>query len=183
MLGVSRSGYHKWRNQVADKIAQEQRDCLLIRQMWEASGKTYGSPRIYHELRAQGINISKKRFAKLMKQLGISGAGKQHRRWRTTVASAKHPVAERLFKTETNQAQGLAANQIWAGDITYIRLTNNRCCYLSVLLNIATRKITGYSIQGSLHATLTVDTLEMAIAQQRPEKGLIIHTNRGTKYT
>ena len=118
MLGVSRSGYHKWCGQVADKRAQEKRDCLLIRPVWEASGRTYGSPRIYHELRAQGINISKKRVAKLMKQLGIAGAGKQPRRWRTTVASAAHPVAERLFKTETNQAQGLAPNQIWAGDIT-----------------------------------------------------------------
>ena len=183
VLGVSRSGYHKWHSQMVDKQAQEQRDCLLIKQVWEASGKTYGSPRIYHELRAQGINISKKRVAKLMKKLGIAGAGKKRRRWRTTVATAAHPVVERLFKTETNQAHGLAANQIWAGDISYIRLTNNRCCYLSVLLDIATPKITGYSIQSSLHATLTLDTLEMAIAQERPPQGLIIHTDRGTKYT
>ena len=100
-----------------------------------------------------------------------------------TVSTVAHPVAERLFKTETSQAHGLAPNQVWAGDISYIRLTNNRYCYLSVLLDIATRKITGYSIQGSLHATLTLDTLEMVIAQERPQRGLIIHTDRGTKYT
>ena len=183
LLGVSRSGYHKWRSQVADRRAQEHQQCVLIKQVWEASGKTYGAPRIYHELRAQGLQISQKRVAKLMKKLGIAGAGKKRRRLQTTQSTASHPVAERLFKTETNHAQALAPNQVWAGDITYIRLTNNRHCYLSVLLDIATRKITGYSIQSSLHATLTLDTLEMAIKQENPQQGLIIHTDRGTQYT
>ena len=183
LLGVSRSGYHKWRSQVADRRAQEHQQCVLIKQVWEASGKTYGAPRIYHELRAQGLQISQKRVAKLMKKLGIAGAGKKRRRLQTTQSTASHPVAERLFKTETNQAHALAPNQVWAGDITYIRLTNNRYCYLSVLLDIATRKITGYSIQSSLHATLTRDTLEMAIKQENPQQGLIIHTDRGTQYT
>ena len=183
LLSVSRSGYYKWHSQVADKSAQEHRECRLIKQVWEASGKTYGSPRIYHELRAQGIKISQKRVAMLMKKLGIAGAGKNRRKRQTTVSTAAHPVAERLFKTETNQAYDLAPNQIWTGDITYIPLANNKCCYLSVLLDIATRKITGYSIQSSLHASLTLDTLEMAIAQERPEPGLIIHTDRGTQYT
>ena len=118
-----------------------------------------------------------------MKKLGIAGAGKKRRRQQTTVSSATHPVAERLFKTEMNQAHGLAPKQIWAGDITYIRLVNNQYCYLSVLLDVATRKITDYSIKSSLYATLTLDTLEMSIAQRRPQKGLIIHTNRGTQYS
>ncbi len=160
---MSRSGYYKWRSQVADKVAQERRECLLIRQVWEASGKAFGSPRIYQELRAQGIKISRKRVAKLMKKLSIAGAGRKPRKWKTTTSTAARPVAERLFKTETSQAHGLKSNQVWAGDITYIRLSNNKYCYLSVLLDIATRKITGYSIQSSLHANLTLDTLEMAI--------------------
>ena len=180
LLGVSRSGYYKWRSQVADKVAQVHRECLLIRQVWEASGKIYGSPRIYQQLRAQGIKISKKRVAKLMKKLGIAGAGKKPRQWKTTVSTEANPAAKRLFKTETNQAHDLKPNQVWAGDITYIRLANNQCCYLSVLLDIATRKIIGYSIQSSLHASLTLDTLEMAIAQERPEPGLIIHDSFGT---
>ncbi len=183
LLGVSRSGYYKWRNRAAGRSAQEHRECLLIRQVWEASGKTYGSPRIYHELCVQGIKISQKRVAKLMKKLGIAGAGKKRRKPQTTVSTAAHPVAERLFKTEASRAYDLAPNQIWAGDITYVRLIDNKCCYLSILLDIATRKITGYSIQSSLHATLTLDTLEMAIAQERPQPGLIIHTDRGTQYT
>ena len=97
LFGVSRSGYYKWRSQVADKRAQERQECRLIKQVWEASSRTYGSPRIDHELRAQGIQISQKRVAKLMKQLGIAGAGKKPRKWRTTVASATHPVAKRLL--------------------------------------------------------------------------------------
>ncbi len=132
--------------------------------------------RIYQEL--QGIKISHKRVAN-----ETAYCCKKRRKWKTTVSTTAHPVAERLFKTETSQAHDLKPNQVWAGDITYIRLANNTCCYLSVLLDIATRKITGYSIQSSLHASLTLDTLEMAIAQERPGLGLIIHTDRGTQYT
>jgi len=183
MLAVSRSGYHKWRSQSTDKRAQENWDCLQIRRVWEDSGKTYGSPRIYHELRVQGIKISEKRVAKLMKKLGIAGAGRKCRKRQTTDAGQMQPVAKRLFKTETNQAQRLAPNQIWAGDITYIRLANNGYCYLSVLLDITTRKVTGYSIKSSLHASITLDTLNMAIAQEKPKQGLIIHTDRGTQYS
>ena len=154
LLSVSRSDYYKWRSQVADNITREHRECLLIKQAWEASGKTYGSPRIYHELRAQGIKISQKRIAMLMKKLGIAGAGKKCRKRQTTVSTAAHPVAERLFKTETSQAYDLAPNQIWAGDITYTRLTNNKCCFLSVLPDIAALEITGYSIQSSLYGAV-----------------------------
>ena len=82
---------------------------------------------------AQGINISKKRAVKLMKKLGIAGAGKKRRRQQATVSSATHPVAERLFKMEMNQAHGLALKQIWVVDITYIRLVNNQYCYLGLL--------------------------------------------------
>ena len=137
LLSVSRGGYHKWRGQVADKVAQEHRKCLLIRQVWEASGKTYGSPRIYHELRAQGIKISQKRVAKLMKKLGITGAGKKRRKWQTTVSTAAHPVAERLFKTETSQAHNLAPNQIWTGDMgllkKYRHQTNLTACAIEFM--------------------------------------------------
>ena len=112
LFRLSHSGYYRWRSQVADKRAQEQQECLLIKQVWEASEQTYGSLRIYHELRAQGIKISQRCVAKLMKQLDIAGAGKKPRRWRTTISTPAHPVAKRLFETETDQAQGLAPNQI-----------------------------------------------------------------------
>ena len=183
MLAVSCSGYYKWRSQKADKVAQERRECMQIRGVWEDSGKTYGSPRIYHELQEQRIQISEKRVAKLMKKLGITGAGKKRRSRQASDAEPVQPVAERLFKTETDQAQRLVPNQVWAGDITYIRLANNAYCYLSVFLNITTRKITGYSVKSSLHASIALDALNMAIAQERPKQGLIIHTDRGTQYS
>ena len=53
MLAVSRSGYYKWRSQKADKRAQAHRECMRIRDVWEDSGKTYGSPRIYVVVRCR----------------------------------------------------------------------------------------------------------------------------------
>ena len=44
-LSVSRSGYHKWRKRLSGKVAEEHWHCLLIKQIWEASAKTYGSLR------------------------------------------------------------------------------------------------------------------------------------------
>ena len=63
LLEVSRSGYYKWRNKMPAKTQLEEQHCVEITKAWEASGKTYGSPRIYRELRSKGITISEKKVA------------------------------------------------------------------------------------------------------------------------
>lgn len=97
---------------------------------------------------------------------------------RTTNSNHKRPTAPnrlaRNFKTS-------APNQVWVGDITYIR-TKQGWLYLSVLLDLFSRRIVGWSMSRSLERKLCLDALEMAVRRRRPEPGLIHHSDRGCQY-
>ena len=181
VLRVSRSGYYKWKKQVVHKTRLMQSYHREIKRVWQESDGTYGSPRVYQALRAKGILIGERKVAKVMKELGISGAGKKAFRCRTTDSKHQYQAAERLLNTTQTPVANLAANQIWVGDITYIRLSRG-FCYLAVFMDLATRKIVGYSIRDSLNATIVLEALNTAIAKERPAAGLIIHTDRGSQY-
>ena len=116
-----------------------------------------------------------------MKKQGISGAGKKSYTYRTTDSAHTHEVATRPFKTEMDQVHTLSANQVWASDITYIRLRQG-FCFLCVYMDIALRKIVGYSVRDTLQAEGVIDALKMAIGKEHPPAGLIVHTNRGVQY-
>ena len=66
-FGVSRSGYYAWRAQGGLNQAAR-KDALLteqIRPVFDQSGQTYGSPRVYAELKTQGMVCSRHRVARL----------------------------------------------------------------------------------------------------------------------
>jgi transposase InsO family protein len=66
-------------------------------------------------------------------------------------------------------------------DITYIRITS--CfVYLAVLLDLFSRKAIGYAVSQSLHASLTLEALEMALSQRDPPQGCIHHSDQGVQY-
>ena len=72
-------------------------------------------------------------------------------------------------------------NQVWAGDITYIRI-NNGFVFLAVLLDLYSRKIIGWAISKKIDGKLTLDALTMAIQRRTPPKGVIHHSDRGVQY-
>jgi transposase InsO family protein len=116
VLGVSTSGFYAWQKR---SPSQQQGDNQpLIRQIcaiWQHRHQTYGSPRIHAELQAQGIAISRKRVARLMRQAGIGAKTTPRKRPRTTVAHPAHPVfANRLGR----DFQAASPNEKWLGDIT-----------------------------------------------------------------
>src|SRR5690625_19571 len=116
-LGVSRSGYYRWRDRGPSKRALANKEFTQqIRQIWEASGKTYGSPRIHATLLADGEQLSRPRVARLMKKAGI--ASQIRPKWVTTTDSGHGlPVASNLLDRNF-EAQQLA--QAWVSDITYL---------------------------------------------------------------
>jgi transposase InsO family protein len=72
-------------------------------------------------------------------------------------------------------------NQVWAGDITYIRIENG-FVYLAILLDLYSRKIIGWSISKRIDGELTLNALKMAISTRKPPSGVIHHTDRGVQY-
>lgn len=72
-------------------------------------------------------------------------------------------------------------NQVWASDITYIRI-NNGFVYLAVVLDLFSRKVIGWAISKKIDRNLTLNALRMAIARREPPRGVIHHSDRGVQY-
>ncbi len=72
----------------------------------------------------------------------------------------------------------------WAGDITYVP-TGEGWLYLATVIDLASRRLIGYSMSTSVDTELVADALKMAVAT----RGLvtmdetIFHSDRGTQYT
>lgn len=74
-----------------------------------------------------------------------------------------------------------APNQVWLADLTYIR-TGEGWLFLAALIEMHTRKVVGWSMRQTLHASIALEALDMAIRRQRPAPGLIQHSDRGIQY-
>ena len=103
----------------------------------------YGWPRIWRQLRAQGIRVGKQRVQRLMQQNGIRARGK--RRFRITTTDSRHglPIVPNLLDRNFTVA---TPNQVWVGDITYIP-TDEGWLFLAVVLDLFSRRIVGWSLR------------------------------------
>ena len=177
-LQVSPSGFYAWCRRSLSLRAKE--DAALkvdIRAAHVASDKTYGSPRILEDLKANGKNVGRKRVARLMREEGIEGQRK--RRFRVTTDSRHtHPVAENLLKRNFTAS---APNKVWVTDITHI-WTRAGWMYLAAILDLFSRRVVGWSLDSHIDQGLTLDALSMALRTRRPEPGLLHHSDRGVQY-
>jgi putative transposase len=177
-LQVAKSGYYAWcKRQPSVRQREEETITGRIREHFEASRQTYGSPRILRELRAEGIVCGKHRVARLMRGAGLRAL--QPRRFMVTTDS-KHvlPVADNRLNQDFTASR---VDERWAADITYV-WTGEGWLYLAVVLDLFSRRIVGWSMQASLHKQLVIDALTMALRLRRPDPGLLHHSDRGSQY-
>jgi len=138
----------------------------------------YGSPRMHAALRAQGHRCSRGRVERLMRHHRIRAlAG---RRYRPCTTDSRHylPVAPNLL---AQRFEAPAPNRIWLADITTIA-TGEGWLYLAAILDLATRKIVGWAMRDHMRTELTLSALMMAVQRQRPGRGLIHHSDRGSQF-
>jgi putative transposase len=179
VLGVSPSGYYAWRGRLDGARAAANRVLLAdIRRLHAQHRGRYGSPRIHAALRAEGSAASRGRVERLMRRHGIRGIAARRFRPVTTDSSHSLPVAPDLLGQEFH-APG--PNQVWLSDITYIP-TGEGWLYLAAVLDLATRKVVGWAMREHLRAELACAALLMAAQRQRPAKGLVAHSDRGSQY-
>jgi len=177
-VGVSRSAYYAWTHGTPSQRAlANERILVEIRAIHAEHKERYGSPRIRTELHGRGIRVGKHRVARLMRENGIRA--RLRRRFRRTTDS-RHglPVAPNLLERRFTTT---APDQAWVGDITYI-WTAEGWSYLSVLLDLYSRRVVGWALRKSLNRELAVSTLRRALARRRPPPGLVHHTDRGCQY-
>lgn len=179
-FGVSRSGFYAFRP-ARSQHSRTRRDFLKkeIKRLFEASKGTYGSPRIFHDLASTGVPCSENTVAEIMRKMGLCADLKKKFKVMTTDSNHNGPIAPRLFKTEEFNVK--RPNEIWAGDITYIR-HGNKFMYLSVVLDLFTRKVVGWSITETLHAQGVIDALKMAFDREGNTAGIVFHSDRGVQF-
>jgi len=182
VLGVSPSGYHARKARDVDTERPRRRisnDALLvhIKAVHAESKGEYGWPRVWKKLLAQGIRVSKDRVQRLMKLHGIKA--KTKRRFKATTDSNHNlPVAPNLLQRDFSPAR---PDQAWSTDITYL-WTDEGWLYLTVILDLFSRQVVGWSMQPHMRTELVSDALRMAWFRRRPEAGLIVHSDRGSQY-
>jgi transposase InsO family protein len=180
VLDVSPSGYYasRKRSPSARAIADE-RLLLNIRIAHAKSDGSYGAPRVQRELQDDGVSVGTKRVARLMRQDGLQGRAPRGWRPATTDSAHAHPIAPNLLARQFD-VHGVALNQVWVSDITYVP-TRAGWVYLATVLDLASRRVVGWAMRDTLDAELAIGALHMALSARRPAPGLIHHSDRGSQ--
>ena len=178
VLKVHRSGFYAWLKQpVSRRDKEDQRLSGLVKQSWLESGCVYGSPRIHADLRELGERCSKHRVARLMRHAGIKAQiGYKYRRYQKGLPrmTTDNRLKQIFYASRSDHC--------WVTDITYIR-TREGWLYLSVVVDLFSRQVVGWSMSSSLKAEIVLDTLLMAIWRRRPKQEVILHSDQGIQYT
>lgn len=180
VLKVSRSGFYGWLNDDPSERSLQNRELTgRIRSIHEHSRKSYGSPRITAELKAQGISVSRPRVARLMKASGIrSCIGKRYRVCTTDSNHGFHIAPNLLERNFTAESIGKA----WVSDITYVR-TAQGWSYLTTIIDLADRMVIGWALGSSMKAThSSVAAWNMAVTHRPLTGDLTFHSDRGVQY-
>ena len=178
VLEVSRSGYYaRCRRPEPTRVREDRRLKQEILAVHAATGRRYGTPRIERQLRRQGVATSRKRVARLRRELGLKAKGR-HRFRVTTDSQHTYPIADNRLRRRFH-ARG--PNEVWVGDITY--LAHGRgWLYLALLMDVFSRRIVGWSLSDRIDERLTMTALRRAVDARCPPPGLIHHTDRGAQY-
>jgi len=180
VLKVSRSGFYAYQSKgLSQREARDEELMPLIREIFWEHKRRYGARRVAQELAAQGERCGVARVAKLLEKQGLKAIQPKSYRPRTT--NSRHCLGY-----SPNLLIGRDAptkiDEVWVGDITYIALRGGRFGYLSVLMDLYSRRIVGWEYQESMTADLVLASLQKAIRQRQPGAHLIHHSDRGGQY-
>ena len=145
----------------------------------------YGYRFIHQELLECGYSIGKDRVLKYMQFMGIQAIYPRKKRL-TSIGNPEHKIYEYLLKPywtkigKTKQVYVPTPNEVWSGDITYIR-TNGGFMYLAAVIDWHSKAILSYKISNSMDATLATDVLQEALAKYPKPK--IFNSDQGSQYT
>jgi transposase InsO family protein len=174
MTGLSRAGFYRSRTpRQASSVEMEIRDEM---QKVAVESPAYGYRRITVELQNRGFAINHKRVLRMMREDNLLCV---RRRKFVVTTDSRHSLP-----IYPNLAAGIvptAVNQLWVADITYIRL-RVEFVYLAVILDAFSRRVIGWALGRTLEAGLAITALTMALAERKPQPGLVHHSDRGVQY-
>ena len=177
-LGVSRTGYCQWRKRVpSDRSMANTALDAQVAAIHAQSRKSYGRPRIVRGLREQGVQVGHERVRRSLSRQRLRPVYKRPYRV-TTDSNHRKPIAPNALE---RRFDGWQINQAWVGDITYLA-TAEGWLYLAAIMDLASRRIVGWSMSDRIKADLACQALKSAYWRRKPAPGLVMHTDRGSQY-
>ncbi|MBO9195921.1 IS3 family transposase [Rhizobium sp. 16-449-1b] len=152
---------------------------IEIRRVFDENFRVYGVRKVWRQLQREGFDIARCTVSRLMKAMCLQGIirGKPIK---TTFPdkSAPNPLdrVNRQFKAP-------APNRLWVSDFTYVA-TWQGFVYVAFVIDAFARRIVGWRVSRTAHATFVLDALEQALHDRRPVPGggLVHHSDRGVQY-
>jgi transposase InsO family protein len=179
VLQVSTSGFYASQGRPESSHSQQdQRLRVLVRVSFAESRTFYGSPRVHRDLIEQGIQVSRKRIARLMQEDRL--VARARKRFKvTTMSDHDQPIAANLLD---RQFEAEAPNQRWVGDTTELVIGGSAKLYLAVILDLFSRFVVGWAVSAVNDRYVTIKALENALKRRCPGTGLMHHSDRGSTY-
>jgi putative transposase len=178
-LRVHVSGFYAWLKEPLSQRAQDDaRQTELIRQAWSDSGKVYGYRKLADDLRDQGEQVCENRVARLASLAGILaevGYKRRPGRYGGKPAVVASNTLDRQFEIN-------APDRVWVTDITYIK-THEGWLYLSVVIDLFSRRVIGWSAQSRMTTDLALQALFAAVWRRKPKTKVMIHSDQGSQFT
>ena len=164
---------------------------MLLKQAWDDSGEVYGYRKLHDDLCDMGEDISPNRAWRLARLAGIR-AQIGYKKKPGSYGGSPAVVADNALNREFDvPSRGLQANhcratdapdQFWVTDITYIR-THEGFLYLAVVIDLFSRRVIGWSMQGRAYTDLPLQALLMAVWRRKPKTKVYVHSDQGSQFT
>lgn len=178
VLGVSSSGYYAWLiRPESNRAAADRRLTAQIRLLHKASRQTYGSPRIYKDMKACGERVGENRVARLMRKNAIQSKMAKKFVITTDSRNTVAPAPDRLKRNFT----ATLPNQAWVSDTTFIA-TRQGWLFLAIVLDLYSRQVIGWSMGESNNSVLVQEALLMALGRRSRSLSTIVHSDQGSTY-
>ena len=179
VLQVSTSGFYASLGRSESTHTQQDRRLrILVQASFEGSRTYYGSPRVHRDLLEDGIRVSPKRIARLMREEGL--IARRRKRFKvTTMSDHNQPIAANLLD---RQFEAEAPNQRWVSDTTEMVIGSSAKLYLAAVLDLFSRFIVGWAVSAVNDRHVTIKALDMALKRRCPDAGLLHHSDQGSTY-
>ena len=174
-LGYSRQSYYQAKEREQHRVNKESAVLAGVRAVRQVLPET-GGRKLQKHLRQAGIVIGRDRLLRILKQNDLLVKCKKSYQ-RTT--DSKHGF--RVYRNLVREGKPHRPNQVVVTDITYLQ-TLEGFCYLSLLMDLYSRKVIGYHVSKSLAVEGSLKALRMALRSIKQPKGMIHHSDRGLQY-
>lgn len=181
MLGVSRSAYYSWK-QHKQGIAEQSNKAVEqhIISIFEQHRRRYGVRRIAAELKATAkIKAGVYTIRKIMKKHQLTAIQPRSFVPKTTDSRHTYAISANLL---LERSLPVKPDEVWVGDITYIPLSGGTYGYLSVWMDLYSRRIIGWHLEDNMKEALVIASLKKAIQSRKVSRELIIHSDQGGQY-